>query len=52
MDRHGTADLPLHTGSAPRWRFERMEALDGVISELVVEEYGPEEFLERLARVS
>lgn len=27
MPRTGNADLPLHTGRAPRWRFARMTAV-------------------------
>ena len=49
MGRQGTADLPLHRGSAPRWLFDRMEELGGAIAELIVREYGRTEFLERLA---
>ncbi|MFB6191545.1 MAG: DUF763 domain-containing protein [Candidatus Nanohaloarchaea archaeon] len=44
----GTADLPLHGGSAPRWLFDRMERLGGAISEAVIDEYGQEELLGRL----
>ncbi len=45
----GTADLPLHYGKAPRWLFSRMSALAGKIAEVVVLEYGPTGFLQRLA---
>lgn len=45
----GTADLPLHGGSAPAWLFQRMEDLGGAISELIVREYGRDEYLERLS---
>ncbi len=47
--RIGTADLPLHYGSAPRWLFTRMRALAGKIAEVVVLEYGPSGFLERIS---
>ena len=49
MTRRGTATLPLHGGSAPRWLFDRMVDLGGAIAAAVVEEYGQEELLRRLA---
>jgi uncharacterized protein len=48
MKRH-VADLPLHTGSAPRWLFERMWRLAGAVTMAVVDEYGPQEMLRRLS---
>ncbi len=44
----GRADLPLHGGKAPRWLFRRMVELSGAISEVVIREYGREEFLKRI----
>ncbi len=41
--------MPLHSGSAPRWLFERMEALGGAIAEAIIAEYGRAELLRRLA---
>lgn len=35
-----TIDLPLHTGKAPRWLFERMSSLGGEIVEAIVIERG------------
>ncbi|MFB6207833.1 MAG: DUF763 domain-containing protein [Candidatus Nanohaloarchaea archaeon] len=49
MAKSGTADLPLHTGNAPGWLFDRMEELGGKISEVIIEEYGHQVLLERLA---
>lgn len=49
MGREGAATLPLHTGSAPRWLFDRMVELGEAISELIIQEYGQEELLRRLA---
>ncbi len=49
MPRTGTADLPLHGGSAPRWLFKRMVSLGSAISEVMLIEYGSEEFLRRLS---
>ncbi len=43
------AQLPLHTGSAPPWLFERMWKMAGAITMAVVDEYGPAEMLRRLA---
>ncbi|MDY6770248.1 MAG: DUF763 domain-containing protein [Candidatus Nanohaloarchaea archaeon] len=48
MGKSGTANLPLHGGSAPRWLFDRMEALGGAIAEAVIAEYGRDELLRRL----
>ena len=47
--RTGIANFPLDYGQCPRWLFERMTRLARVISLAVVEEFGPEEFLKRLA---
>lgn len=47
--RTGIANLPLHYGKAPRWLFSRMTKLSGEISEIIVDEYGKDEFLRRLA---
>lgn len=47
--RTGVANLPLHSGKAPRWLFERMAQLAGVVTEMITAEYGPERMLERLA---
>ncbi|MEM1536083.1 MAG: DUF763 domain-containing protein [Candidatus Pacearchaeota archaeon] len=45
----GTVDLPLHYGNCPRWLFQRMVQLSRSISEIIVDEYGPEGFLKRLS---
>lgn len=47
--RTGIADLPLHYGRAPRWLFEKMVKLARAIIEVIVAEYGPEEFLKRIS---
>jgi len=49
MKRTGTADLPLHGGRAPRWLFNRMVKLASGITEVLVYEYGREEFLRRIS---
>jgi uncharacterized protein len=45
----GTANLPLHTDSAPPWLFLRMCSLAGEVVEAIVYEHGSEEFLRRIA---
>lgn len=47
--RTGIANLPLHYGSAPRWLFYRMKNLARQITQIIVWDYGPEEFLLRLS---
>jgi hypothetical protein len=47
--RTGNVNLPLHTGSCPRWLFSRMKKLSGVISEMIIDEYRQGGFLKRLA---
>ncbi|OPX59888.1 MAG: hypothetical protein A4E29_01194 [Methanomassiliicoccales archaeon PtaB.Bin134] len=49
MARTGISDLPLHTGSAPRWLFNRMVKLAHSISDVMLLEFGSEEYLRRLA---
>lgn len=45
----GTANLPLHGGSAPPWLFKRMRLLAGEIVGALVYEHGSEEFLRRIS---
>lgn len=47
--RSGTASLPLHGGKAPPWLFKRMVSLSREITRHIVEEFGPEEMLDRLS---
>jgi uncharacterized protein len=49
QQRTGTANLPLHGGHVPQWLSTRMAALGRVIAEAIVQEYGRDEFLRRLA---
>ncbi len=49
MPRIGAVDLPLHTGNAPRWLFDRMVKLGRAISEVMIMEYGTSEFIRRLS---
>lgn len=47
--RTGIANLPLHSGKCPAWLFQRMKPLAGAISEVILNEFGADEFLRRLA---
>ncbi|RUO97337.1 DUF763 domain-containing protein [Hyphomicrobium sp.] len=47
--RSGSADLPLHTGHVPPWLARRMSSLGAVICQAIVEHYGRDELLSRLA---
>lgn len=49
MSRTGFAHLPLHTGKAPRYLFERMVPLSREIVLFLVSEFGREEVLRRLS---
>lgn len=49
MARRASAGLPLHSGSAPRWLFDRMVELSETIAEAIIEEYGRDELLRRLS---
>lgn len=50
MRKTGQLDLPLHTGKAPRWLFERMVRLSRCIGEVILIEFGKDYFLEQLAQ--
>lgn len=45
----GHADLPLHTGTVPKWLADRMMVLGSLIVESLVENYGTDEVLVRLS---
>src|SRR5947207_14517887 len=49
MRQTGITHLPLHGGKAPAWLFQRMVKLGREILRLIVEDYGLEEILTRLA---
>ena len=49
LKRTGFADLPLHTGTVPRWLADRMMSLGTLIAESIIENYGRREFLVRLS---
>lgn len=43
------ADLPLHTGEAPRWLFERQKKILFEICKVIILEFNTEELLKRLS---
>ncbi len=43
------AELPLHSGKAPKWLFSRMKTLGGEVVEVIVEEFGTRELVARLS---
>src|SRR5438445_2547960 len=49
MPAYQTAELPLHSGSAPVWLFRRMVDLAGAIGTLIIRDAGPVELLRRLS---
>ena len=49
MKRSGSADLPLHYGSVPKWLAERMAKLGLAITESIIMQYGKHEMLSRLS---
>ncbi len=49
MQRAGTAELPLHPGSAPPWLYRRMVSLSEGIVAALVDEYGRRGFLRRIS---
>ncbi len=49
MRRTGVARLPLHYGRAPRWLVARMIKLADAIVTIMIDEYGRDEFLQRIS---
>ncbi len=49
MKKTGVVNLPLHSGRCPKWLFPRMVELSGALSEIIIEEYGTQAYLERLS---
>ena len=45
----GIATFTLDTGTCPRWLFERMVRLGRAMTYVLVEEYGPDEFIRRIS---
>jgi hypothetical protein len=49
MPKTGIANLPLHSGKAPRWLFKRMVQLSKGIIDVLLYEYGKDEVLQRIS---
>ncbi len=49
MSLEGIADLPLHSGHVPQWLASIMKRLANAILEIMVDEFGPDKVVERLA---
>ena len=49
MYRSGVFDLKLHGGKAPPWLVRRMKKLAKSIIQIIISEFGVNNFLERLA---
>lgn len=49
MKRSGSADLPLHNGFVPMWLAERMAKLGLAVAEVMVMDFGSDEFIRRLS---
>lgn len=49
MKRTGITNLPLHGGAAPAWLFKRMVRLSRGISEVIIEDFGPDDLIRRLS---
>ncbi|MCR4790418.1 MAG: DUF763 domain-containing protein [Treponemataceae bacterium] len=49
MKRTGHADLPLHSGTVPKWLADRMMTLGTQISESLIMNFGRDEFILRLS---
>lgn len=45
----GIATFTLDTGQCPRWLFERMVKLGREIARVLIEDYGPDEFVRRIS---
>ncbi len=49
MFKHAVVQLPLHGGKAPPWLLSRMKLLGRAIVDLLVDEFGPDGLLDRIA---
>jgi hypothetical protein len=49
LKKLGTVDLPLHGGKAPHWLLKRMKGLAHAMFEVIVDEYGVNGAIEKLA---
>jgi len=49
MIHRGIATFTLDEGKCPKWLFERLVRLGRGMLEIIIDEYGPEEFIKRIA---
>jgi hypothetical protein len=49
MVKTGIANLPLHSGKAPKWLYKRMVSLSKAIIEVISYEHGKDDFLQRIS---
>jgi uncharacterized protein len=49
MINRGAATFTLDTGKCPRWLYERMVRLGREMTSIIIDEYGPDEFIRRIA---
>ena len=49
LRKTGIANLPLHYGRAPHWLISRMIKLADAIVTIIIDEYGQDEFLQRIS---
>lgn len=47
--KRGIATFTLDTGKCPPWLFERMVSLGRSMTDVLIEEYGPDEYIKRIA---
>lgn len=47
--RRGIATFTLDTGKCPKWLFDRMVRLGRSINEVLIDEFGPDEFIKRIS---
>lgn len=47
--KRGVATFTLDTGKCPPWLFERMVKLGRSMTDVLIEEYGPDEYIKRIA---
>ena len=47
--KRGVATFTLDTGKCPPWLFERMVELGRSMTDVLIEEYGPDEYIKRIA---
>ncbi|SMD30538.1 DUF763 domain-containing protein [Picrophilus oshimae] len=49
MDRTGTSVMPLHYGHPPEYLYKRMVKLSGILSDIIIDNFGTRKLLENLS---